>query len=80
MRNTMKHNEWSGSPTIGTCEPCQDRKVAALSNHLYVFGISRASLFNSRQKRKKTQTFPLFLLLSAGCVASWAAGATRLAN
>ncbi len=80
MRNKAKNNVWSGSPAIGTCEPCQDRKVAALNNNPYVFGISRASLFNSLQKRKKKQTFPLFLLLSAGCVASWAAGATRLSN
>lgn len=27
------------------CEPCQDRKVAAISNVLYVFGISWAFIF-----------------------------------
>jgi len=37
------NNEGSGSPAIKNCELCQDRKVAAISRPLYVFGISRAS-------------------------------------
>ena len=36
------NNKGSRSLTIWTCEPCQDRKVAAISSVSYVFGISWA--------------------------------------
>jgi hypothetical protein len=39
----VEENEWSGNLAIKNCEFCQDRKVAAISRPLYVFGISRAS-------------------------------------
>ncbi len=48
MNNTAcdsANNEGSGSLAIKNCELCQDRKVAAISRPLYVFGISRASFF-----------------------------------
>ncbi len=39
------NNKGSGNLTIKNCELCQDRKAAAISRPLYVFGISRASFF-----------------------------------
>ena len=43
------NNEWSGSPAMKNCELCQDRKAAAISRPLYVFGISRASFFLDKE-------------------------------
>jgi len=45
----MIDNEWSGNLAIRNCELCQDRKVAAISRPLYVFGISRASFFIDKE-------------------------------
>jgi hypothetical protein len=39
------NDKGSGNLAIKNCELCQDRKAAAISRPLYVFGISRASFF-----------------------------------
>jgi len=53
----MIDNEWSGSPAIKNCELCQDRKAAAISRPLYVFGISRASFFIDKEIKSEKCTW-----------------------